>query len=149
MSANFHQYMGMSYEMASREGLKLIQEAASSGRWFSLPEKLTCLREAMDRERIRREEEDTKKYGKTANEIFNTIVSLIAPLKVSHDTQMTLAMPKGKFSMLGVQNSFGITVFSMLITSHPNLNFETSTDDQIRVRPDHWVPQSCRTLNDV
>lgn len=43
-------YRGMSYEQASREGLRLIQGAAQSASWLTLPEKLIALRSIMLRE---------------------------------------------------------------------------------------------------
>lgn len=42
-------YRGMSYQNASREGSRLIEEATETGRWFALPEKLKQLREIMMR----------------------------------------------------------------------------------------------------
>lgn len=40
-------YRGMSYEQASREGERLLQEALKTGRWFDLPELLMQLRAIM------------------------------------------------------------------------------------------------------
>jgi hypothetical protein len=41
-------YVGMTYEAASREAVRLIAEAHKTGKWFGLPEKLTQLREIMN-----------------------------------------------------------------------------------------------------
>lgn len=37
----------MSYEAASKEGVRLLKEAVRTGKWFGLPEKLAALRAIM------------------------------------------------------------------------------------------------------
>jgi hypothetical protein len=40
-------YRGLSYEQASREGLRLVRQAAETGAWHKILEPLTALREIM------------------------------------------------------------------------------------------------------
>jgi hypothetical protein len=42
-----YQYLGMSYESASREAARLVEEAHKTGKWFGLVEKLAQLRDIM------------------------------------------------------------------------------------------------------
>lgn len=41
-------YRGMSYEQASKEGLRLVQKAAETGNWFEIIEPLQDLRSIME-----------------------------------------------------------------------------------------------------
>lgn len=43
----FPEYKGLGYDDASREAQRLIREAALSGRWLSLPDRLKHLREIL------------------------------------------------------------------------------------------------------
>lgn len=50
MSDAFVEYRGMSYEQASREGLRLVQKAANDGNWFVILDRLQRLKAIMDRD---------------------------------------------------------------------------------------------------
>lgn len=44
----FPEYASLSYEQASREGFLLVREAAKSGNWFSIIDRLSDLKRIMD-----------------------------------------------------------------------------------------------------
>lgn len=49
MVERYYEYLGMSYEQASREGERLVKLAAKTGNWFSIIGRLAALREIMAR----------------------------------------------------------------------------------------------------
>jgi hypothetical protein len=48
--SKYHEYNGLNYEQASREGYLLVRRAAKDGNWTLIVERLADLRQIMDME---------------------------------------------------------------------------------------------------